>query len=55
MGQSDNKVVMVINSMSSLDFSKWVTPEQIADTMAFLASDSASAISGQVIGVYNKI
>ncbi len=43
------------NTMPSSDFSKWVTPEQIADAMAFLASDAASAISGQVIGVYNKV
>lgn len=42
-------------SMPSSDFSKWVTPEQIAEAMAFLASDAASAISGQVIGVYNKV
>ena len=43
------------NTMPSSDFSKWVTPEQIADAIAFLASDAASAISGQVIGVYNKV
>ena len=42
-------------SMPSSDFSRWVTPEQIADTMAFLASDAASAISGQAIGIYNKV
>jgi len=42
-------------SMPSSDFSKWVTPEQIADTIAFLASDAASAITGQAIGVYNKV
>src|SRR5690606_26578292 len=42
-------------SMPNSDFSKWVTPEQIADTIAFLASDAASAISGQAIGVYNKV
>lgn len=42
-------------SMPDSDFSKWVTPAQIADAMAYLASDSASAISGQAIGVYNKV
>lgn len=41
-------------SMPDADFSKWVTPEQIADTMAFLASEASSAISGQAVGVYNK-
>ncbi|MCA9911818.1 MAG: SDR family oxidoreductase [Anaerolineae bacterium] len=40
--------------MPNADFSKWVTPAQIADTIAFLASDAASAISGQNIGIYNK-
>jgi NAD(P)-dependent dehydrogenase (short-subunit alcohol dehydrogenase family) len=42
-------------SMPNSDFSKWVTPEQIADAIAFLASDAAFAISGQAIGVYNKV
>ena len=42
-------------SMPDTDFSKWVTPEQIADAMAYLASDSASAITGQALGVYNKV
>ncbi|MGB7341901.1 MAG: SDR family oxidoreductase [Phototrophicaceae bacterium] len=42
------------DSMPDADFSKWVTPEQIADTIAFLASDSASAITGDAIAVYNK-
>ncbi|MEM9952663.1 MAG: SDR family NAD(P)-dependent oxidoreductase [Chloroflexota bacterium] len=41
-------------SMPNADFSKWVTPEQIAETMAFLTSEASSAISGQAIGVYNK-
>ena len=41
-------------SMPNADFSKWVTPVQIADTMAYLASDSASAVTGQALGVYNK-
>jgi NAD(P)-dependent dehydrogenase (short-subunit alcohol dehydrogenase family) len=41
-------------SMPNADFSKWVTPEQIADAMAFLASDSASAISGDSIQIYGR-
>lgn len=43
------------SSMPNADFSRWVTPEQIAETMLFLASDASSAISGQAIGVYNKV
>lgn len=41
-------------SMPDADFSKWVTPAQIADAIAYLASDSASAVTGQALGVYNK-
>jgi NAD(P)-dependent dehydrogenase (short-subunit alcohol dehydrogenase family) len=41
-------------SMPNADFDKWVKPEQLADTIAFLASDAASAISGESLGVYNK-
>lgn len=40
--------------MPKADFSKWVTPEQIADVIAFLSSDAASAISGASVPVYNK-
>lgn len=41
-------------SMPNADFSKWVTPEHIADVMAFLASDSASPISGDSLQVYGR-
>lgn len=41
-------------SMPNADFDKWVKPEQLADAIAFLASDAASAISGESLGVYNK-
>lgn len=40
--------------MPNADFSKWVTPDQIADAITFLASDAASAISGASLPVYNK-
>lgn len=42
-------------AMPNADFSRWVTPEQIADTMAFLASDAANAITGQALGIYNSV
>ena len=42
------------NAMPNADASRWVTPEQLADAIAFLASDSAIAISGQSLGVYHK-
>lgn len=36
------------------DYSKWVQPRQIAEVMAFLASERASAISGDSVEVYGR-
>jgi NAD(P)-dependent dehydrogenase (short-subunit alcohol dehydrogenase family) len=41
-------------SMPKADTSKWVTPEQVADAIAFLASDAASALHGVSLEVYNR-
>jgi NAD(P)-dependent dehydrogenase (short-subunit alcohol dehydrogenase family) len=41
-------------SMPNADFSKWVTPEHVADAIAFLASDQASAITGDSLPVYGR-
>ena len=41
-------------AMPNADFEKWVTPDQLAEAIAFLISDAASAISGESIGVYHK-
>lgn len=41
--------------MPNADFSKWVSPAQLANVIAFLASDAASAISGDSLEVYNKV
>jgi NAD(P)-dependent dehydrogenase (short-subunit alcohol dehydrogenase family) len=41
-------------AMPNADFTKWVTPAQIADAVLFLASDAASAISGDSLAVYNR-
>jgi NAD(P)-dependent dehydrogenase (short-subunit alcohol dehydrogenase family) len=41
-------------SMPDADFSKWVTPEQVADVLLFLSSDAASAITGAAIPVYGR-
>lgn len=41
--------------MPKADFSKWVTPAQIADAVAFLASPDAEAISGVSLPVYNRV
>jgi NAD(P)-dependent dehydrogenase (short-subunit alcohol dehydrogenase family) len=41
-------------SMPKADFDKWVTPQQIADSIAFLASEAASALHGVSLEVYNR-
>jgi len=38
--------------MPKADFSKWVSPEQIADTILFLTSPASDAITGAAIPVY---
>jgi hypothetical protein len=38
--------------MPDADFSKWVTPGQIADAVAFHASEQASALRESLIKVY---
>jgi NAD(P)-dependent dehydrogenase (short-subunit alcohol dehydrogenase family) len=40
------------SQMPKADFSKWVLPEKIAEVLAFIASDKASAVSGTVLKVY---
>ena len=39
--------------MPDADYSEWTTPEAIADTIAFLASDRSRAISGAAMPVTN--
>ena len=41
--------------MSSADPSRWVRPEQIAETMKFLCSDAAAAINGDRIHIYGAV
>lgn len=40
--------------MSGSDFSEWVTPEDIAETMLVLCSDATSATSGAAVPVYGE-
>lgn len=40
--------------MPNADFSKWVTTDQLADVIAFLASPAASALHGVSLEVYNR-
>jgi NAD(P)-dependent dehydrogenase (short-subunit alcohol dehydrogenase family) len=41
-------------AMPNADYSTWVKPEEIADVIAFLASDGARAINGAALPVYGK-
>lgn len=40
--------------MPSADPERWVKTSQLADVIAFLCSDAASAITGESVAVYNK-
>lgn len=42
-------------SMAKSDFSKWVTPHELADVILFLASDAASAVTGALIPVAGRV
>ena len=39
-------------AMPNTDFTRWVTPEAIADVILFLASDEARAVSGAAVPVF---
>ena len=41
--------------MPTADFSRWVTPEALADVIVFLASDEARAITGASIPVSGRV
>ncbi|HUN99422.1 MAG TPA: SDR family oxidoreductase [Bradyrhizobium sp.] len=42
-------------SMPKADFKKWVTPEELANVILFLASDAASAITGALLPVNGRV
>ena len=41
--------------MPNADFSKWVTPDELASVILFLASDAASAITGALLPVRGRV
>jgi 3-oxoacyl-[acyl-carrier protein] reductase len=42
-------------SMPKADFAKWVTPEELANVILFLASDQASAVTGALLPVSGRV
>jgi NAD(P)-dependent dehydrogenase (short-subunit alcohol dehydrogenase family) len=42
-------------SMPKSDFSKWVTPQELAEVILFLVSDAASAVTGALIPVSGRV
>jgi len=42
-------------SMPNADFSKWVTPQELAEVILFLASDAASAVTGALLPVSGRV
>lgn len=41
--------------MPNADFAKWVTPDELASVILFLASDAASAITGALVPVRGRV
>ena len=41
-------------SMPDAEFSKWVSPEHVAETMAFLCTEAGGNINGATIPVWNR-
>jgi NAD(P)-dependent dehydrogenase (short-subunit alcohol dehydrogenase family) len=42
-------------SMPKADFSKWVTPQELAEVILFLASDAASGVTGALLPVSGRV
>jgi NAD(P)-dependent dehydrogenase (short-subunit alcohol dehydrogenase family) len=42
-------------AMPKADFGKWVTPQEVANVLLFLASDAASGIHGATIPVFGRV
>ncbi|GIX30522.1 MAG: 3-ketoacyl-ACP reductase [Porticoccaceae bacterium] len=42
-------------AMPDADFARWVTPEQLARVILFLASDEADAVTGALVPVFNRV
>ena len=42
-------------SMPKADFTKWVTPQELAEVILFLVSDAASAVTGALLPVNGRV
>ena len=42
-------------SMPKADFAKWVTPQELAEVILFLAGDAASAVTGALLPVSGRV
>ena len=42
-------------SMPRADFTKWVTPQELAEVILFLVSDAASAVTGALLPVSGRV
>jgi NAD(P)-dependent dehydrogenase (short-subunit alcohol dehydrogenase family) len=42
-------------SMPKADFAKWVTPQELAEVVLFLASDAASGVTGALLPVSGRV
>ncbi|MDP3078174.1 3-oxoacyl-ACP reductase FabG [Bradyrhizobium sp.] len=42
-------------SMPKADFAKWVTPQELAEVILFLVSDTASAVTGALLPVSGRV
>ena len=55
VGPSTIDTVANRRDMPTADFSKWVTPDELASVILFLASDAASALTGALLPVSGRV